>query len=102
MPLPQSRIWLRYRARAIAKVKGNFKNSHDDLSCRFCDQKDQITNQNFEETQEHLEICGGTVFERRGLDMSTWKGVLHFWRRMTKKLATATMKSINPGPCVIK
>ena len=30
LPLPQSRVWLRYRARAIAKVKGNFKNSHVD------------------------------------------------------------------------
>jgi len=36
--------------------------------------------------QEHLEICEGTEYERRGLDMGTWRGLLDFWRRMMKKL----------------
>ena len=28
-----------------------------------------------------------TGFERRGLDMSDWRGVLGFWRRMTSRLS---------------
>jgi len=43
-----------------------------------------------DETQEHLELCDGTAFERRGLDLSDWRGKLEFWRRMTKKMATVT------------
>ena len=65
---------------AIAKVKSNFKHSHNDFSCDFC-------SSNKEMSQSHLEICGGTWFERRGLDMSTRKGLLDFWRRMTSRLA---------------
>ena len=81
MSLPQSRIWFRYRARAIAGVKANFKASFKgDLRCRFC--KSGST-----ETQEHLEVCGGTEYERRGLEMSEWRGVLIFWTRMTAKFA---------------
>ena len=39
----------------------------------------------------HLEKCKGTEHERRGLDMGTWRGLLDFWRRTTKKLgATVT------------
>ena len=53
LSLPQTRIWIRYRARAIAGVKANFKQSHGDLSCRFCSTGSP-------ENQEHLEICGGT------------------------------------------
>ena len=41
-----------------------------------------------EMTQTHLqEDCRGTGFERRGLDMSDWRGVLGFWRRMTSRLS---------------
>ena len=29
-------------------------------------------------------------YERRGLDLSDWRGKLEFWRRMTKKMATVT------------
>ena len=37
LSLPETRIWIRYRGRAINGVKGNFKNSHtDDMKCRFC------------------------------------------------------------------
>ena len=36
MSLPNSRIWMRYRARSIAGVKVNNKRSFTDLSCRFC------------------------------------------------------------------
>ena len=33
-----------------------------------------------------LETCEGTGYERRGLNMRNWKGILDFWRRMTIKL----------------
>ena len=36
--------------------------------------------------QEHLETCEGTGYERRGLDMLSWRGILDFWRRMTSRL----------------
>ena len=84
LSLPLTRVWFRYRARAIPKVKGNYKQSHSDLSCTLC-------SSNLEMNQEHLETCEGTEHERRGLDMGTWRGLLDFWRRMIKKLgATAT------------
>ena len=41
---------------------------------------------NEEMNQEHLETCEGTGYERRGLDMSSWRGILDFWRRMTSRL----------------
>ena len=44
----------RYRARAIPKVKGNYKQSHSDLSCTMC-------SSNLEMNQEHLDICDGIV-----------------------------------------
>ena len=37
--LPNSRIWMRYRARSIAGVKVNNKRSVSDLKCRFCKTK---------------------------------------------------------------
>ena len=84
MSLPMVRVWLRFRARAIAGVKGNFKHSHtNNMGCRLC-LRDQ------EETQEHLQQCEGTVFERRGIDLSNWRGVLDFWRRMTKRMEEFT------------
>ena len=43
-----------------------------------------------DETQEHLQLCGGTSFERRGLDLSDKRGLLDFWRRMKMKLAAVT------------
>ena len=79
LPLPLTRVWFRYRARAIPKVKGNHKQSHSDLSCTLCNSKEEMN-------QEHLETCEGTEYERRGLDMGTWRGLLDFWRRMMKKL----------------
>ena len=57
----------------------NTKRSHNNLSCRFCED-------NVEESQEHLEVCRGGDFERRKLRMSNWKGKVTFWRRMTKKM----------------
>ena len=88
LSLPETRIWFRYRARAIKGVKANFKRSHTDLQCRFC-------NANVHETQEHLEMCEGTAYERRGLgDLGRgwWKDLLVFWRRMTVKLTAAGSK----------
>ena len=37
MSLPNSRIWMRVRARSIKGVKVNNKRSFINLSCRFCD-----------------------------------------------------------------
>ena len=79
LSLPQTRVWFRYRARAIANVKGNFRHSHADMSCDLCTSNEEMN-------QEHLETCEGTGYERRGLNMMNWKGVLDFWRRMTSRL----------------
>ena len=38
------------------------------------------------ETQEYLEICEGTKFERRRLRLSDVMGRETFWRRMTVKM----------------
>ena len=48
------------------------------------------------ETQEHLEICDGTKFERRGVRVIEVMGRVMFWRRMTQKMSqkTATVTSI--------
>ena len=84
MPLSKVRVWIRYRARAIAGVKGNFRHSYvNNMDCRLCSEKS-------DETQEHLQLCEGTRFERRGLDLGDWRGLLDFWRRMTKKMAAVT------------
>ena len=49
MTLPNSRVWMRVRARMTKGVKMNHKNSHlNDLSCSFCKGP-------MEESQEHLE-----------------------------------------------
>ena len=58
---------------------GNFRHSHADMSCDLCTSNEEMN-------QEHLEICEGTGYERRGLDMSSWRGILDFWRRMTSRL----------------
>ena len=79
LPLPLARVWFRYRARATANVKGNFRHSHTDMSCDLCTSNEEMN-------QEHLETCEGTGYERRGLNMRNWKGILDFWRRMTIKL----------------
>ena len=82
LPLHSSRLWFRYRARAIKGVKYNCKGSFSDLSCRFCDKKET-------ETQEHLESCEGNSYERRGLKNLAdrdWKDTLKFWERMCIKL----------------
>ena len=83
MTLPLSRIFIRYRARSISGVKVNAKKSHEDLSCRFC-------SGNAEESQDHLQECSGTEFERRGLDLSRDWGMVNFWKRMMKKLAAVS------------
>jgi hypothetical protein len=126
LSLPESRVWIRYRGRAISGVKCNFKNSHkNDLECRFCprntDKLDLNGSQDFsdesqkypdeleeyfsvfqgttdikypDETQEHLEVCEGTAYERRGIqDMSNWRNVLKFWRRMSIRLARMSSKN---------
>ena len=87
MTLQDSRIWIRIRARSIKGVKYNNKSSFkDSLNCRFC-------SEDIHETQEHLQECSGTWYERRNLsleDSNNWKAVLQFWRRMTAKIAAVT------------
>ena len=51
----------------------------EDTSCRRCD-----TNGN--EPQEHLEICQGTLNERRGQDMDTFTAKVIFWQRIAIRL----------------
>ena len=80
MSLVDSRIWFRYRARCIAGVKANTKNSYTDLSCRFCQE-------GATEDQEHMEKCKGLEYERRGIDLDKRWGKLLFWRRCSAKLA---------------
>ena len=80
MGLTHSRIWIRYRARAIKGIKANHKRSwKSDLKCRFCDD-------NILETQEHLEECRGLSWERRNLRMDTEGGKINFFKRLEKKL----------------
>ena len=38
----------------------------------------------------HLQLCDGTKFERRGLDLSDWIGLLDFWMSMKIKMAAET------------
>ena len=87
LSLPNARVYIRYRARSLANVKLNAKRSwKENLTCRCCDSDVQ-------ESQEHLEVCRGTEFERRGLGMEGFMGKVTFWRRMTVKMrqmATAT------------
>ena len=40
--------------------------------------KRRLCSQGSDETQEHLQLCEGTKFERRGLDLSDWIGLLDF------------------------
>ena len=96
LSLPDTRIWIRYRGRAINGVKGNFKNSHtNDMDCRFCPRVPNETIEVPEETQEHIEIGEGTQNERRGLDMSSWQGILKFWKRMSTRLSNMSTKQRN-------
>ena len=83
MLVPNSKVWMRSRERSIKGVKVNNKKSDNDLSCRYCKDDSQ-------ESQEHIETCEGCMFERRGLDMSDWKGVVIFWRRMSAKINAAS------------
>ena len=80
LSIPNCRVYIRYRARSLANVKMNAKKSwKDNLTCRYCATGAQ-------ESQEHLEVCNGTEFERRGLGMESFMGKVTFWRRMTVKL----------------
>ena len=91
MPLPICRIWMRYRAMSIAGMKANTKSTYRrtgrTLDFRFCDSHS-------EESQEHLEICEGTEYERRGLNLTGWFRLLNFWRRMCRRLTTNTTAAV--------
>ena len=45
-----------------------------------------------DETQDHLEMCPGMEFERRGLCMHNRRDLVKFWRRATVKLAKMAVK----------
>ena len=64
MTLQNSRMWMRVRARSIKGVKVNNRRSFTNLLCRFFDN-------DAEETQEHLEVCTGCEYERRGKNCPT-------------------------------
>ena len=66
------------QARSLKGVKTNSKASYRDLSCRFCDTGTQ-------ESQEHLQTCGGCQFERMNLDMGNGKWPVIVWRKMKDK-----------------
>ena len=53
-------------------------------------------NINLPETQEHLEMCEGTKFERRGVRISEVMGRVIFWRRMMKKMTQKTATVTSP------
>ena len=72
--MPESRVWIHYRGRAISGVKCNFKNSHkNDLECRFCPRRqlklDLNGSQEFSEEnqmfpvkiEEHFSVFEGTT-----------------------------------------
>ena len=56
-----------------------YHNMNKHISFRFCQSGE-------EETQEHLEVCVGCDFERRGLKISVKSDIVKFWLRMEKKL----------------
>ena len=68
LSLTNARVWMRVRVRGVKVVKMNCKSSYNDLRCRQCGTEAL-------ESQEHLEVCTGTSFERRGLDLSTRVGL---------------------------
>ena len=90
LSLSDCRMYFRYRSRCIAmvKMKQKGKKTPEILTYRFC--KNDLP-----ETQEHLEICEGTKFERRRVRVSEVMAWVIFWRRMTQKMTqkTATVTS---------
>ena len=91
LSLSNCRVYFRYRSRCIALVKMNQKGNKpsESLTCRFCAN-------NLPETQEHLEMCEGTKFERRGVRISEVMGRVIFWRRMMKKMTQKTATVTSP------
>ena len=80
-------------------VKMNQKGNKpsENLTCRFCAN-------NLPETQEHLDICEGTKFERRGVRISEVMRRSFIWRRMkkmTQRTATVTSPKLHlpDAPC---
>ena len=73
----------------MVKMNRKGKKTPESLICRFCAN-------NLPETQEHLEICEGRKFERRGVRVSEVMGRVIFWGRMTQKMTqkTATATTI--------
>ena len=68
----------------MVKMNQKGKKTSKSLTSIFCAN-------NLPETQENLEICDGTKFERRGVRISEVMGRGIFWRRMTQKTTTVTL-----------
>ena len=73
----------------MVKMNQKGKRPSESLTCRFCAN-------DLPETQEHLEICEGTEFERRGVRISEVMGRVIFWRRMMKKMTQKTATVTSP------
>ena len=58
------------------------------------DQENLVVKKYPDETQEHHEVCEGTLNERRRIqDMSNWRNVLNFWRRMSTHPSRMSIKT---------
>ena len=69
----------RIRANMINDIKTIFKNSHiSSLQCDWCDS-------GADESQCHVERCGGWEEERRGLDMGVLDDLVVFFQRILKR-----------------
>ena len=62
----------------MVRMKQKDKRPTESLTCIFCAN-------DLPETQEYLEICDGTKFERRGVRVSVIMGRVMFCKRMTQK-----------------
>ena len=56
-----------------------YHNMNKHISCRFCQSGE-------EETQEHLEVCVGCDYERRGLKMSVESGEINLLQQIIMRL----------------
>ena len=96
LSLPLTRVWFRYRARAIPKVKGNHKQSHSDLSCNLCTSKEEMS-------QRALRNLWGD----RAREEGAWHGKLEGAAGLLEKNDEETWSycdlgwSVNLGSCMI-
>ena len=53
--------------------------------------------QGSDETQEHLQLCGGTKFERRGLDLSDKRGTTGLLKENEDEACCSDLRDHQPG-----